>query len=310
VLVSGCGSCCEDLRLKCCPASCTPISVVVGIVIHAPLVLTCLIALCVDDGDGCSGALDAFLVLTMLLSLVHLGYVIYYFNVFRFTDAGPPVLERASELALYHIPSAIYIVVHLFSLVWATLGFVWASDCDGGGKASAAMFAVMMLFINGFILPTCFGLSVYLENGRQQGSASCLVGWCLPSKQQQAAEAGTSGERVQVSKQATGSVQKREKASKATAPSSDSSAAEGSWKPSCCRPSRDQAEQAPPHHKKGGGRLRREKNREECHESDTMPRGVVTALPEEEEPRMVLTEKDGIVAYHMNPTHVGIAPNQ
>jgi len=262
------------------------------VLIHVPLVLTCLITLAIGDnggdGDDCSGALDAFLAITMLLSLVHGFYIYYYFRVFKITDAGPPAWERAKQLALYHIPTAVYMVVFIIGLIWAGLGSIWAADCSTG-KGGAATFAVTLSLINGFMLPCSLLFSVYLESGRQDNSDSCIVGWCLPHRDAEREKTNLADKR--------GNGQ----ASEQQAGGSDSF----SW----CRPSKDDphAQAAPPPKKRGA--TQREQ-RQGASSSDTMPRGVVTALPEEEEPRMVKTEKGGVVAYHSNPTHhVGVAPN-
>ena len=46
---------------------------------------------------------------------------------------------RAKQLALYHIPTAVYMVVFIIGLIWAGLGSIWAADCSTGKVADCLL---------------------------------------------------------------------------------------------------------------------------------------------------------------------------
>ena len=138
--------------------------------------------------NGCEDV-NAFLILLILLVCpVHTGFAIYYFRVFRFTSAGPPVFERslrtlglAECCAVQSERTRVAFTANclLHALLGIQLGLVlprlqvtaparvlvpwccgvsWGSSCSDSGKQSAAKALGALLATLTGLLPPSYAL--------------------------------------------------------------------------------------------------------------------------------------------------------
>jgi len=189
VIAEGCNTACQKMCNCCwgCSEACArvfsrPFSLCcfgASIVIGIPCIIS--IIYLIKEWNASTGACNkpiaVHLLICVLCHLLNLAYCFYLY--YKFKEQGTDTaMEKATKLAMYDWPTCLFVVLLLFQIVWAIIGFVWMGPNDKPCyKAAPGIVMMDLILYIGFlvflVVGLFFGFLGLLYRSCEEGSMGC-----------------------------------------------------------------------------------------------------------------------------------------